>query len=81
VNINPCDAPGVVATHSGGRGRWIGLQSEFQDSLGYTEKPCLEKERERERETDRQTDRDRQTDTLCFTECIEDTGIVEEIKR
>jgi hypothetical protein len=35
----------------GGRGRWIsefeaslvGLQSEFQDSQGYTEKPCLEK--------------------------------------
>jgi hypothetical protein len=26
-----------------------GLQSEFQDSQGYTEKPCLEK-RERERE-------------------------------
>jgi hypothetical protein len=24
----------------GGRGRWI---SEFQDSQGYTEKPCLEK--------------------------------------
>jgi hypothetical protein len=22
-----------------------GLQSEFQDSLGYTEKPCFEKER------------------------------------
>jgi hypothetical protein len=29
-----------------------GLQSEFQDSQGYTEKPCLEKERERERERD-----------------------------
>jgi hypothetical protein len=26
--------------HSGGRGRRI---SEFQDSQGYTEKPCLEK--------------------------------------
>jgi hypothetical protein len=34
-----------------GRGRWIsefeasqpGLQSEFQDSQGYTEKTCLEK--------------------------------------
>jgi predicted nucleic acid-binding protein len=24
----------------GGRGRWI---SEFQDSQGYTEKPCLKK--------------------------------------
>jgi hypothetical protein len=31
-----------------------GLQSEFQDSQGYTEKPCLEKqERERERERER----------------------------
>jgi hypothetical protein len=34
----------------GGRGRWIsefegqpGLQREFQDSQGYTEKPCLKK--------------------------------------
>jgi hypothetical protein len=33
--------------HSGGTGRWIsvslrsGLQSEFQDSQGYIEKPCL----------------------------------------
>jgi hypothetical protein len=40
----------------GGRGRRIsdfdrdqlGLQSEFQDSQGYTEKPCLEKERKKE---------------------------------
>jgi hypothetical protein len=37
--------------HLGGRGRQIykfkakpGLQSEFQDSQGYTEKPCLEKQ-------------------------------------
>jgi hypothetical protein len=30
--------------HLGGRGKQIsGLQSEFQDSQGYTEKPCLEK--------------------------------------
>jgi hypothetical protein len=33
----------------GGRGRWISefeaslLQTEFQDSKSYTEKPCLEK--------------------------------------
>jgi hypothetical protein len=34
--------------HSGGRGRWIsGLQSEFQDSQGYTEKPCLEKKKKK----------------------------------
>jgi hypothetical protein len=30
----------VHAFNSGGRGRRI---SEFQDSQGYTEKPCLEK--------------------------------------
>jgi hypothetical protein len=46
----------------GGRGRRnsefeasLVLQSEFQDSQGYTEKPCLEKtkkKRERERERD-----------------------------
>jgi hypothetical protein len=29
----------------GGRGRWIaGLQSNFHDSQGYTEKPCLKKQ-------------------------------------
>jgi hypothetical protein len=37
----------------GGRGRWIsefkanhGLQNKFQDSQGFTEKPCLEKKKE-----------------------------------
>jgi hypothetical protein len=37
----------------GGRGRWISefeaslvYTSEFQDSQGYTEKPCLEKKKE-----------------------------------
>ena len=39
----------AVVVHLGGRGRRIsefsqpGLQSEFQDIQGYTEKPCLEK--------------------------------------
>ena len=51
--------PGVVAhafnpKHSGGRGRWIwvrgqpGLQSEFQESQGDTEKPCLEKQKQKQ---------------------------------
>jgi hypothetical protein len=37
----------LLSQHLGGRGRWIyelgqpGLQSEFQDSQGCTEKPCL----------------------------------------
>jgi hypothetical protein len=30
--------------HLGGRGRWISEFKEFQDSQGYTEKPCLEKQ-------------------------------------
>jgi hypothetical protein len=43
----------------GGRGRQIseflvqgqpGLQSEFQDSQGYTEKPCLEKPKKKKKE-------------------------------
>jgi hypothetical protein len=39
--------PGVVAPclqsqHLGGRGQ-PGLESEFQDSQGYTKKPCLKK--------------------------------------
>jgi hypothetical protein len=39
----------------GDRGRWIevrgqlGLQSEFQDSQGDVEKPCLEKTKERKK--------------------------------
>jgi hypothetical protein len=34
--------PSTQAEAGGFRGQ-PGLQSEFQDSLGYTEKPCLEK--------------------------------------
>jgi hypothetical protein len=30
----------------GGRGRWI---SEFKDSLGYTEKPCLKKPKKKKK--------------------------------
>jgi hypothetical protein len=40
-----------------------GLQSEFQDSQGYTEKPCLEKpktKREREREKEREREREKE---------------------
>jgi hypothetical protein len=32
----------------GGRGRWI---SEFEDSQGYTEKPCLEKTKTKKTKT------------------------------
>ena len=28
----------------------LGLQSEFQDSQGYTEKPCLEKPKEKKKD-------------------------------
>jgi hypothetical protein len=43
--------------HLGGRGRWISefeaslvyKVSKFQDSQGYTEKPCLEKPREKKK--------------------------------
>jgi hypothetical protein len=46
-----------LSQHSGGRGRWISefevslvyLQSEFQDSQGYTEKPCLEKQKQKQK--------------------------------
>jgi hypothetical protein len=39
----------------GGRGRWIsefgpGLQSESQDSQGYTDKPCLKKQKQNDLE-------------------------------
>jgi hypothetical protein len=36
----------------GGRGRPI-LQSEFQDSQGYTEKPCLKKSKKKKKEKKR----------------------------
>jgi hypothetical protein len=40
-----------------------GLQSEFQHSQGYTEKPCLrERERQRDRQRDRETERQRETE-------------------
>ena len=32
-----------------------GLQSEFQDSQGYTEKPCLEKKRKKEKKEKQKT--------------------------
>jgi Sec-independent protein translocase protein TatA len=43
----------------GGRGRWISefqaslvyLQSELQDSQSYTEKPCLEKQKQKKQKT------------------------------
>jgi hypothetical protein len=51
----------MVAQHSGVRGRRIsvvpgqpGLQSEFQDSQGYTEKPCLEKPKKKKHEKNTQ---------------------------
>jgi hypothetical protein len=44
------------STHSGGRGRRISefeaslvYKSEFQDSQGYTEKPCLEKPKKKKK--------------------------------
>jgi hypothetical protein len=48
----------------GGRGRWI---SEFEDSQGYTEKPCLKKLRERgggEGGRERERERERETDYM-----------------
>jgi hypothetical protein len=61
--------PGVVAhafnpstweAEAGGflSSRPPGLQSEFQDSQDYTEKPCLEKPKKRERERERERERD-----------------------
>ena len=42
--------PSTGEAEAGGFLSQPGLQSEFQDSQGYTEKPCLEKPKERERE-------------------------------
>jgi hypothetical protein len=44
-----------------------GLQSGFQDSQGYTEKPCLRKKRERERrERERERERERKKKEIKF---------------
>jgi hypothetical protein len=59
----------------GGRGRQIsefrgqpGLQSEFQDSQGYTEKPCLgkkkKKKKKKTKQNKKQTKNKQKTDLL-----------------
>jgi hypothetical protein len=51
----------LKSQHLGGRGRWISefkasrLKSEFQDSQGYTEKPCLEKQNKTKQNKTKQT--------------------------
>jgi hypothetical protein len=49
-----------------------GLQSEFQDSQGYTEKPCLrKKERKKEREKERKRERKRKSRfAYLFFNCL-----------
>jgi hypothetical protein len=46
-----------VVTQAGRVDFWVrgqpGLQSEFQDSQGYTEKPCLEKPKEKKKKKKR----------------------------
>jgi hypothetical protein len=47
----PAFNPSTQVAESGGflRLRQAGLQSEFQDSQGYTEKPCLEKPKKKKK--------------------------------
>ena len=47
--FNP-NTPTQEAEAGGTRGQ-PGLQSEFQDSQGYTEKPCLEKQQQQKTKT------------------------------
>jgi hypothetical protein len=54
--------PGGGGIHSGGRGRRI---SEFQASLGYTEKPCLKKTKPKQQQNKTQT-----------TTTTQDTGLL-----
>jgi hypothetical protein len=56
----------------GGRGRQIflvrgqpGLQSEFQDSQGYTEKSCLGKKKKKKKKKERK--KERKKAMLCFS--------------
>ena len=43
------------------------LQSEFQDSQGYTEKPCPEKQKTKTNQTNKQKVKLSHTDVLCFS--------------
>jgi hypothetical protein len=44
---------------TGGRGQ-LGLQSEFQDSQGYIEKPCLRKKQNKTKQTNKQTNKQKE---------------------
>jgi hypothetical protein len=59
----------------GGRGRRI---SEFQDSQGYIEKPCLEKNKTKSKQTTttktQQTQKNRNVNKLAF-EMVDNWGI------
>ena len=55
--------PSTWEAEAGGFLRQPGLQSEFQDSQGYTEKPCLEKQ------TNKQTNKN--TSVICFPQYIQ----------
>jgi hypothetical protein len=45
-----------------------GLQSEFQDNQGYTEKPCLEKKKKKKRRRNYEADRAGDVSTIKRTQ-------------
>jgi hypothetical protein len=63
-----------MVAHAFGRQRqadfWVrgqpGLQSEFQDSQGYTEKPCLEKQNKTKQKTNKKNQVTHFTENILF---------------
>jgi hypothetical protein len=49
---------------------WVVLQSEFQDSQGYTEKPCLEKQKQK---TNKKINQDWYSHRRLIPTVLEDT--------
>jgi hypothetical protein len=48
--LNPSTWEAEAGRSLSSRPAWSGLQSEFQDSQGYTEKPCLGKKKKKRKE-------------------------------
>ena len=63
-SIRKAEAGGFLSSRPAWSTKWVpgqpGLQSEFQDSLGYTKKPCLEN-KTKQNKTNKQTNKQKKT--------------------
>jgi hypothetical protein len=51
--FNPSTSEAETGGFPSSRPAWSTVQSEFQDSKGYTEKPCLEKKKKKKRKKEK----------------------------